>query len=462
MAGEEKSPLSIWNVKMYFGALFFYALMFSISMGATFDAYLYQLATLRGGGDDDANFFVGTVESVSGLVALVFALPLGIIADKLNKRKMMQFSTSVATSGVFAYVFGILWDSVPLIYAGVVIFALHMQIFMSCGPALIADSVPKHQVQDVTAKQGSVFAMTMAAGPLLQIVLVLLLGNTWNMRQLHMFCVAGFVFYPIALIFILLLRPTQKELELQANSLGQQLAAESGGGESAEAQNRVAAEEMAGAPPAESVDDAWKEDKVFGIKKKWFVPLLIEFCSLITACGAGMTVKFFPLFFKKDYGLQPIAFNALTFSGFIAVGLFVTIFQRVSQRIGILPSAMFCHVAGTACLFLLWSVKSFPLLVVMYMLRGGIMNAKGPIDSGIIMSCVDSKYRGRWAALQSLSRVSWAGSAALGGWLADSHDYRFAFLITGFIYSASACFYAPLLCIVPPHVGRKKLEAGAR
>merc|ERR1719444_228580 len=77
------------------------------------------------------------------------------------------------------------------------------------------------------------------------------------------------------------------------------------------------------------------------------------------------------------------------------------------------------------------------------------MNALGPINSAIVLDCVDSKYRGRWSALQSISRFSWSGSAVLGGWLADAHSYRYTFFITGLIYAFSAALYTPLLFMVP-------------
>ena len=35
------------------------------------------------------------------------------------------------------------------------------------------------------------------------------------------------------------------------------------------------------------------------------VPWLICTLDVVSAVGAGMTVKFFPLFFKEDYGLNP-------------------------------------------------------------------------------------------------------------------------------------------------------------
>ena len=38
--------------------------------------------------------------------------------------------------------------------------------------------------------------------------------------------------------------------------------------------------------------------------------------------------------------------------------------------------------------------------------------------------------RTRWKSLESVTQVGWAGSAALGGYLADQHGYVFTFLIT--------------------------------
>merc|ERR1711920_193864 len=102
------------------------------------------------------------------------------------------------------------------------------------------------------------------------------------------------------------------------------------------------------------------------------------------------------------------------------------------------------------------------MCVAFFIVRGGIMNAKGPIDTGIVMDCVDTKYRGRWASLQTISRASWAGSAFMGGWLADTHDYRFTFLITACVYSTSALMYSSLLFIIPSDYGRKSPSAEAQ
>ncbi|KAF4748464.1 hypothetical protein FOZ63_032934, partial [Perkinsus olseni] len=64
------------------------------------------------------------------------------------------------------------------------------------------------------------------------------------------------------------------------------------------------------------------------------------------------------------------------------------------------------------------------------------------------MDYVVSKQRGRWNAVESITAASWAGSAALGGWLCDGHDYRYAFGITAHIYTVSLLMRIPLFFLV--------------
>mmetsp|Transcript_20430 Transcript_20430/g.49696 ORF Transcript_20430/g.49696 Transcript_20430/m.49696 type:complete len:152 (+) Transcript_20430:85-540(+) len=45
--------------------------------------------------------------------------------------------------------------------------------------------------------------------------------------------------------------------------------------------------------------------------------------------------------------------------------------------------------------------------------------------------------------------MTWAGSAFIGGRLADSHDYRFTFMITALIYLFALILYTPLVFLVP-------------
>jgi hypothetical protein len=65
------------------------------------------------------------------------------------------------------------------------------------------------------------------------------------------------------------------------------------------------------------------------------------------------------------------------------------------------------------------------------------------------MDFVPSDQRGRWNSIESISAMTWSGSAVIGGYLMDSHDYRFTFVITGWIYLVACCLRTPLLFLVP-------------
>ncbi|KAF4693410.1 hypothetical protein FOZ62_013467, partial [Perkinsus olseni] len=103
---------------------------------------------------------------------------------------------------------------------------------------------------------------------------------------------------------------------------------------------------------------------------------------------------------------------------------------------------------GTACLYGLSWLYPLPLLLAVYFIRGGFQNAVYPLDRSLIMDYVVSKQRGRWNAVESITAASWAGSAALGGWLCDGHDYRYAFGITAHIYTVSLLMRIPLFFLV--------------
>mmetsp|Transcript_40856 Transcript_40856/g.108006 ORF Transcript_40856/g.108006 Transcript_40856/m.108006 type:complete len:511 (-) Transcript_40856:72-1604(-) len=418
--------------------------IWSFSFGGTFDAYLLELARVQG--RDDPNEFVGSVETVRGMVALVMALPLGVLSDKMNRRRMLQGGSVVATAGVAILASGVASDSVPMIYAGVVVLALFMQVFMSCGNAFLADSVPKDQLTKAMAMQGSLFLIGYSVGPLAQMAVIAYTGDTWRLSQLHVFLCSGFALWPLVLPGFLLLEKTPSEREAE---LRRGLTSDVGGaGASASASPGGTAPAQAVALSA-SPADTWKLERVMGVRKKWFVPILIELCSLIIALGAGMTVKFFPLFFKEVYHFEPIALNGLSGSYTICIAIFVQLCRKASSKIGRCQAALLWQVCSVAALFALWLADPLPLVIFLYIIRGSFMNSLGPINSAIVLECVDSKYRGRWSALQSISRFSWSGSAVLGGWIADSHSYRYTFFITGLIYAVAAVLYVPLLLMVP-------------
>jgi MFS family permease len=202
-------------------------------------------------------------------------------------------------------------------------------------------------------------------------------------------------------------------------------------------------------PVVSSADHPLLESSSKRKRRSSIVPYLIILNDLVTCIGAGMTVKFFPLFFKNDYGLSPIQLQALYCIYCMAFALFTWLCEKVASRIGRAQSSLIFSLSGVTCLFSLAYLESLPAVVFVFVLRGALQNSIYPIDRSIIMDFVPSDQRGRWNSIESISAMTWSGSAVLGGYLMDSHDYRYTFVITAWIYLVACCMRVPLLWLVP-------------
>mmetsp|Transcript_67390 Transcript_67390/g.158797 ORF Transcript_67390/g.158797 Transcript_67390/m.158797 type:complete len:174 (-) Transcript_67390:94-615(-) len=171
-----------------------------------------------------------------------------------------------------------------------------------------------------------------------------------------------------------------------------------------------------------------------------------------------MTVKFFNLFFIQDHAFSPVAISLLQTAYPLVIALFMKFTERLAKPLGRPQASLSFFSANVVCLILLGEVTWLPFLLVVFMVRGGFANSTNPIDRSILMDYTPSTQRGMWNAIQSLTSMTWSGSAFLGGFLSDSHDYRFTFVITGLIYALACLIYSPLLWLVP----RKEKDAAAR
>lgn len=73
-----------------------------------------------------------------------------------------------------------------------------------------------------------------------------------------------------------------------------------------------------------------------------------------------------------------------------------------------------------------------------------------------MMDVVPKKHRGFWNSLEGVTAFTWTGSAALGGWLISTRDYRFTFLVTGALYIAGTS----VLFLTIPLTWGEVVEAG--
>jgi len=406
------------NVRRVFSALFFAISLTAVTLGPLFDAYLLNI------GGEKGNALVGAVESTRGLLQLALAYPIGLLSDRMSRTRLLKCVLPLWTTGLILVVLAVLSQWVPLIFVGIAIWAPCSQCWNSTAQVVVAESLPPSGRTKAVANMTSLRLLAVATGPLLQMVLLLVLGkNHWGTSLLRTVILAGVVLWPGVLFWTTRLHdlpPLEK----------------------------AATGSRSGSASCFRSSDL--DRLVCGMRLRWWVAGAMELISVVTAVGAGMTVKFFPLFFRVDYHFTPLEVCALSFIYPLSISLTVQVCRRVSKRLGRLRASVLFHWMATVCLWAMCYCRSIFLVLPLYIVRGALMNARGPINRAIIMDLVTSEVRGRWNSFQSISTFTWSGSAALGGYLADlGGDYRLTFVVTAWIYTFSGLLSLSLFLIFP-------------
>jgi len=190
------------------------------------------------------------------------------------------------------------------------------------------------------------------------------------------------------------------------------------------------------------------------LPKHRVVPVLIAVSDLISGLGAGMSIRYFPLFFVDRLHLGPVAVQSL----YIVAPLLQAVLMKTSQRLA--QTYGRCHVTvafkwtGIALMFAMIAVyegdpsnrngdddhhpSRTAWVCFLYVLRTGFINSCSALTRSMLMDHVPSHERGKWAALESVNMFSWSGSAALGGVLVGVFGIVRLFAITAIVQLVSS------------------------
>ena len=174
--------------------------------------------------------------------------------------------------------------------------------------------------------------------------------------------------------------------------------------------------------------------------------------DVVIALASGMTIKFFPLFFKNDCHLTPRGVQVIYFLNPLIIALFSNICQPIAKRFGRIGTILLVQGMGVTSLLAMILTYHLGLAhwltISLYLLRTGLMNSTYPMRESILMDYVPKETRARWKSLDSITSFGWCGSAALGGYLGDRYGYSFTFIITAIMQGISTAMVIPLWPIV--------------
>lgn len=297
------------NVALNLTVCLFFGLSDSLWDGTPIAAYLKKLGNGRNGP-------LGDIEAVGGLASLVTALPIGYLADKIGRSKVIAFGSVLMFLTIFSQVGLMEWigpDETTVTDKHRTLGLYGMAIVMICwgiaggvinGPAsaLYADSIPEGQRSTYYNYLFGFYMIASAVGPVVSIILFQTLGDDWDLYDLKIVIYAG-LGLSFFTSFLMIFYDDKKALEhYDATATGSATDTSSNQREEADPGDEEQQQESPVNEQEES-NQSSEGGREISASQKW-IPYIIFTQGLIFALGSGMTVKFFPLFFKDEVGMR--------------------------------------------------------------------------------------------------------------------------------------------------------------
>ena len=486
------------NVPLVLAFSFLYNLASGIFGFAVLSAYLYTVT-------DSSNMKVGLAEGIQGVVQVLFGLPLGVLSDRAGRRWPLRIASIlgmlfiVSTAAVLFATPLAADHQFTLLCCCLALLGAFRGAWTGSVEAIYADSVPTAHRARFTTYKFMVRVSSSAGGPATSILLFSVLGDRWTLRELRWVFLAGLLAALPSVVLLCFIHdrytlghesdalPSRSTSRSESSrgrggggggggdgdgdgcgSGGGDSGGSGGGGGGGEGMRR----------PLRAVNDGGShvavavlresllpprvvDNGTTGIRDTSLVPYLFFASDLFLAFGSGMTVKFFPLFFKNSVGLSPRGVSAVFMITPLVMAAASFAAQRVATWIGLkigdvgrgcIWTAILFKTAGIGFLLLMTLAPSLwtnpPAIVTIYIVRTALMNCVSPLQKSVFNDHIDKKHRGKWNGLDAIRGFGWSGSAYVGGLLVDGSGYGSSFALTAAIQFCGVsilCWLLPFL-----------------
>ena len=426
-----------------------YGISDSLWGGTVIVAYLKRLGHNR-------NSPVGDVEAANGLASLLSALPVGYLADKIGRDKVIASGGALLFLTAVLHVSLLEWigsdddeaaskkDAFWLLAAVMALWGVGGGIVNGPAQALYADSTPAGSRSTYYVYLFACYTLASCVGPLVSILLFQTIGDEWDLYHLRIVLYVGLGFSLINAVLMMFFDDSKALDETESDN-----------GEEEMDPEQVFPQSFVQQQDSIATLDRSQEEKRIMAQRRRLIPYINFASQVIFGVASGMTVKFFPLFFKDEVGMTPsqvqLIYVIIPIAMVCCSGLGKIL---ASTGFGRVQSSLLLMVLGVSGLYVMVFCKSYLdvhpfVLVPVYVMRTSLMNAPYPLQESILMDYVPKHERARWKSLDSVASFGWCGSAALGGWLTDKYDYTFTFAITAIAQTMGILVYALLLPLVP-------------
>ncbi len=195
----------------------------------------------------------------------------------------------------------------------------------------------------------------------------------------------------------------------------------------------------ASAPSSEETRISLNLDR---LKRRGRFYLKITAASFLLGSGAGLIIPFLNLYFRDRLNLSPDWIGWCFFA--VSCSMFVGTLSGplLTKRFGLVRTIVFTQLASIPFMLILSYSYLLWLVVVAFIIRGGLMNLSIPINTNFCMEVSEKNEQGQ---VNALLMISGTGSrmiaVAIGGYLIEAYGYTVTLNVAVTLYIISSLTY---------------------
>jgi len=396
-------------------------LLNSILVGLSFSVFslFFNLYILARGYPKD---FLGLLSALPSAVALVAAVPMGMLSDRVGRRQAMLWGTCGAAVGIVVIVMGV---NPTALIAAVVLQGMGNELFnVSSAPFMMENSGERERTALFSASFGfnslAGFAGSLVGGQLPRLTSGAFALTPDSASAYGGVLLVSPALYGLALLPLLWirepLRPAWRPVWALPNRRLIALAAEG-------AWTRLQA-----APVI-----AWR-----GVcHRQLIVKLLLP--NAILSLGAALLIPYMNVFFHEQHHVPDETLGVIFAVSSVITGLATLAAPLLAGRLGKVRSVAFGQVASLPFLLAVGFAPSLPLAVAAFWVRGMLMNMVGPLYSAFTMEQVAESERATVNALSGVTwNMGWAVCPYLSGVIQEQWGFSPLFVATTVLYGVAS------------------------
>ncbi len=349
-------------------------------------------------GNDEA--FLGLFMSLTSLSALGLGLPMGVVADRLGRKRSLLLGSLLSTVGALIVVLSPLdW---PLMVAAVA-WGGGNAVYMATGPAFMAENAaPDERATLFSLRMGVMmvvgFAGSVIGGPLPGCFAALLGRAAESAAAYRATLLVSAGVMALALVPLLMLH---ERLAAGADS------------------------------------DAEVGISLRSLLRKDVMQLLVP--QLIISLGAGLLIPYLNVFFKQRFAISDSLLGLAFGVSQLGMGLATIMAPVFAERWGNVRTIVVSELSSLPFLLILGFVPVLPIAIGAFWARATLMNMGGPLYTAFAMEQAEERERGKLGALLGLT---WSVGRGIGpgisGVVQQTWGFTPLFLATGATYLVAA------------------------